>query len=75
MSQALNATVVKLLNNQQGELLSLNTLKVKGNQLQLDNQQGVIESHGNLTLDLKQWENIGQVVRLMQNSQFIMTSA
>ncbi|OBX06744.1 hypothetical protein QV09_11755, partial [Gallibacterium salpingitidis] len=35
--------------------------KVKGNQLQLDNQQGVIESHGNLTLDLKQWENIGQV--------------
>ncbi|BFQ93391.1 hemagglutinin repeat-containing protein [Gallibacterium anatis] len=61
VSQALNATVAKLLNNQQGELLSLNTLKVKGNQLQLDNQQGVIESHGNLTLDLKQWENIGQV--------------
>ncbi|MGY6771812.1 two-partner secretion domain-containing protein [Gallibacterium sp. ZY190522] len=61
VSQALNAAVAKLLNNQQGELLSLNSLKVKGNQLQLDNQQGVIESYGNLTLDLKQWENIGQV--------------
>ncbi|WP_437125216.1 filamentous hemagglutinin N-terminal domain-containing protein [Gallibacterium salpingitidis] len=61
VSQALNATVAKLFNNQQGELLSLNRLKVKGNQLQLDNQQGVIESHGNLTLNLKQWENIGQV--------------
>ncbi|WP_235444348.1 two-partner secretion domain-containing protein [Gallibacterium anatis] len=61
VSQALNATVTKLFNNQQGELLSLNTLTLQGNHLLLDNREGVIESRGNLTLDLKQWENIGQV--------------
>ncbi|MEH8076553.1 hemagglutinin repeat-containing protein [Gallibacterium anatis] len=61
VSQALNATVTKLFNNQQGELLSLNTLTLQGNNLLLDNREGVIESRGNLTLDLKQWENIGQV--------------
>ncbi|MFC0308679.1 hemagglutinin repeat-containing protein [Gallibacterium trehalosifermentans] len=59
--QAINATITDTLNNQQGELLSLNSLALRGDNLQLENTQGIIASQGDLTFQLAQWENIGQV--------------